>query len=102
MGRQSTITKPKNKDIKKIKKEKKNIFKTDVKEIKVGRRMASLNASAMMHASYGREEKVVRRDPLTIAIEASLRDAKEKEIKEMLDRVEIEENLNSINKDKCL
>ena len=47
-----------------------------------GRRMASLNASAMLHASFGREEKRSRRDPLTIAIEASLRDLQEKEKKE--------------------
>ena len=43
--------------------------------------MASLNASAMLHASFGREEKRSRRDPLTIAIEASLRDLQEKEKK---------------------
>ena len=47
-----------------------------------GRRMASLNASAILHASFGREEKRSRRDPLTIAIEASLRDLQEKEKKE--------------------
>ena len=46
-----------------------------------GRRMASLNASAMMHASFGREEKRLRRDPLTIAIEASLKDMKDREEK---------------------
>ena len=45
----------------------------------VGRRMASLNASAMMHATFGREEKRARRDPLTIAIEASLKDMKDRE-----------------------
>ena len=44
--------------------------------------MASLNASAILHASFGREEKRSRRDPLTIAIEASLRDLQEKEKKE--------------------
>ena len=41
--------------------------------------MASLNASAMMSASFGREVRRVRRDPMTIAIEASLRDMKEAE-----------------------
>ena len=47
-----------------------------------GRRMASLNASAMLTASFGREAKRSRRDPLTIAIEASLRDLQEKEKKD--------------------
>eukprot|EP00091_Calanus_sinicus_P008737 TRINITY_DN20932_c0_g1_i1.p3 TRINITY_DN20932_c0_g1~~TRINITY_DN20932_c0_g1_i1.p3 ORF type:complete len:108 (-),score=25.62 TRINITY_DN20932_c0_g1_i1:49-372(-) len=50
--------------------------------------MASLNASAMMHASYGREEKRERRDPLRIAIEASLRDVKEREERELKERME--------------
>ena len=44
-----------------------------------GRRMASLNASAMLQATFGREERRARRDPMTIAIEASLRDMKDKE-----------------------
>ena len=47
-----------------------------------GRRMASLNASAMMQATFGREVRRARRDPMTIAIEASLRDMRCKEEQE--------------------
>ena len=56
--------------------------KGNVGSVAGGRRMASLNASAMMHATFGREERRARRDPLTIAIEASLRDMKESEEKQ--------------------
>ena len=51
-----------------------------------GRRMASLNASAMMQATFGREVRRARRDPMTIAIEASLRDLKCKEEQEKRDQ----------------
>ena len=51
-----------------------------------GRRMASLNASAMMQATFGREVRRARRDPITIAIEASLRDMKCKEEQEKRDQ----------------
>ena len=47
----------------------------------------------MLHSSFGREEKRSRRDPLTIAIEASLRDLQEKEKKEQ--KEEISEILSS-------
>ena len=49
------------------------------------RRMASLNASAMMSASFGKEERRARRDPLTIAIEASLKDMKDLKAKQTKD-----------------
>ena len=51
-----------------------------------GRRMASLNASAMMQATFGREVRRARRDPITIAIEASIRDMKCKEEQEKRDQ----------------
>lgn len=60
----------------------------------VGRRMASLNASAMMQATFGREVRRARRDPITIAIEASLRDMKCKEEKEKRDK---EKNVTQIS-----
>ena len=53
------------------------------------RRMASLNASAMMSASFGREERRARRDPLTIAIEASLKDLQDLEAKQVKDDSQI-------------
>ena len=59
-----------------------------------GRRMASLNASAMMQATFGREVRRARRDPITIAIEASLRDMKCKEEQEKRDR---EKNVTQIS-----
>ena len=43
-----------------------------MKDFIVGRRMASMNASAMMSATYS--QKWTRKDPLKMAIEASLRD----------------------------
>ena len=43
-----------------------------MKDFIVGRRMASMNASAMMTATYS--QKWTRKDPLKMAIEASLRD----------------------------
>ena len=61
----------------------KDMFQADIKDLIVGRRMASLNASAMMTASYAFEgERPPRRDPLQEAIEASLREAEERERKE--------------------
>lgn len=81
--------KKQNKLKKKIKDKKNKIrSKSDSGDVVIGRRMASLNASAMMHASYGREEKRERRDPLRIAIEASLRDVKEREERELRERME--------------
>merc|ERR1712107_567650 len=68
------------KKAKKAKKTKK-MKKPEMKDLMVGRRMASLNASAMMQASYGREVRTVVRDPLTMAIEASLRDLQRDESK---------------------
>ena len=69
-------------------KERKDSASPDLVEYSgAGRRMASLNASAMLHASFGREEKRSRRDPLTIAIEASLRDLQEKEKKEQKEEI---------------
>ena len=59
-----------------------------------GRRMASLNASAMMQATFGREARKARRDPITIAIEASLREMKCKEDKE---KKEQEKNITQIS-----
>jgi len=86
-------TEAKDKKLNKLKKkikDKKNKIrsKTASSDVVMGRRMASLNASAMMHASYGREEKRERRDPLRIAIEASLRDVKEREERELRERME--------------
>ena len=59
-----------------------------------GRRMASLNASAMMQATFGREVRRARRDPMTIAIEASIRDMKCKEEQERRDQ---EKNVTQIS-----
>lgn len=59
-----------------------------------GRRMASLNASAMMQATFGREARKARRDPITIAIEASLRDMKSKED---MEKREQEKNITQIS-----
>ena len=59
-----------------------------------GRRMASLNASAMMQATFGREVRRARRDPMTIAIEASLRDLKCKEEQEKRDQEKNESKIS--------